>query len=253
MRRVLARLPAVPSAALAAALALLPPAAAHAQPTLTGSVAFVSPYVFRGALFSNGYVVQPTVELGYRGAFVGGFASVDPDGGTRGTTLAANEADLYAGYGTTAGPLTLRAVYTYYTFPIPDGDEIELTPTQEVALTARLAAAPFAPGLFVAYDFDGDTDDGDLKGLYAELSASQPFSLGGQTLSLGLAAAADAGYLLDDGDIGLAHVTASVSTDVPAGSVTLSPLLALQVSTDPVYRRSVARPTVVYGGLVVKF
>ena len=252
MRRPVARVSALPSVVLGA-LALLSAPTAHAQPTLTGSVAFVSPYVFRGALFSNGYVVQPTVELGYRGAFVGGFASVDPDGGTRGTTLAANEIDAYAGYATTAGPLALRAVYTYYTFPIPDGDEIELSPTNEIAFTARLADAPLAPGLFVAYDFDGDPDDGDLKGLYAELSASQPVALGGQTLSVGLAAAADAGYLLDDGEIGLAHVTASVSTDVPAGSVTLSPLLALQVSVDDVYRRSVARPTVVYGGLIVKF
>lgn len=229
------------------------PTAAAAQVTVAPSVAFASPYVFRGAVFSRGLVVQPTVEARVGPAFVGVFGNVDPNGTASGHTFALNEADLYAGVSHTVGAATLGATYTLYTFPAYDANgDLAFAPTNEIAVSARLNTT-LSPGLSLAYDFDGDEDDGDLKGLYAEASIGQTVAVGALPLTLGAAVALDAGYLLPEGDAEVAHVTVSASSAIPFGGVTVSPKIGLQLSVADAYRQTFAQPHVLMGGFAVAF
>ena len=228
-------------------------APAVAQVTVAPSVTFASPYVFRGAVFSRGLVVQPAVEARVGSAFVGVFGNIDPNGTATGNTFVLNEADLYAGVSHTVGVATLGATYTLYTFPAYDSDDdLAFSPTNEIALSARLNT-PLSPGVTVAYDFDGDEDEGDLKGLYAEASVSHPLSVGTLPLTLGAAVGLDAGYLLPEGDTEVAHVTVSAASSIPFGGVTVSPKLGLQISVADAYRQAFAQPHVLMGGVTVGF
>lgn len=235
---------------LVAALAL--PAVALAQVTVAPSVAFTSPYVFRGAIFSRGLVVQPTVEV-RRGPFtVGAFANLDPNGTASSHTYALNEADLYASVARTFGAATLGLAYTLYTFPASTDDGLAFAPTNELAFSAALDA-PLAPSLLVAYDFDGDEDDGDLKGVYAELGITQPATVATLPLTFAAALGVDAGYLLPEGEIEPAFAAVSARTSVPVGRATLTPKLTFQIALADAYRQTFAQPTTLYGGLAIGF
>ena len=236
-------------AALPTSLHALP---AAAQASFAPSVTFTTPYVFRGAVFSPGLTVQPTLELRYGPAFVGGFANADPNGTATGRTLVVNEADLYAGVAYAAGPATVGMVYTFYTFPSSTASGLAYAPTNEVAVSARLNT-PLSPGVMVAYDFDGDEAKGDLKGVYAEGSLSQTVGAGPVPLTVGALVALDAGYLLPQGEAAVAFATLSVGTTLPAGRATVSPKLSVQVSFADAYRSTFAKPSVFYGGVTVAF
>ncbi len=223
---------------------------------MSSALYYGSPYVFRGALFSSGFVMQPTVQAAYNGFFAGFFGNIDPAASTTSTgrKFAFNEADVFAGYGVQTERLAATLTYTYYTFPIPttdaDGsDDLSLSPTQEVALGLGLSA-PLAPSLYVVYDFDR-TDENALRGLYAEAGVSHGLPVGAHSVTAGARLALDSGYLLDK--TALAHATLSLATAFEAGSLTVSPLVALQVSLDRAYRDVYARPTVFYGGIGIGF
>lgn len=225
---------------------------ARAQVEVSSSVYYGSPYVFRGAVFSSGFVFQPTLTLSYGNFYAGFFGNIDPAVGISGNKVGLNEADLFAGYGTTFGALSAAVTYTYYTFPVPDGDEIELSPTQEVALSLSLDA-PLSPFAYLVYDFDGDKDAGDLKGFYGEVGVSRPFMLGEQPVDFTAFLAADGGYLLEAGAFELAHATLRLSTEFEAGPVTITPNLSLQVGLSDAYRTAFAKPTLFYGGFTIGF
>ncbi len=237
----------------------VPARPAAAQVGVGGQLYYGSPYVFRGAVFSSGWVFQPTVALTAGDFTFGFFGNVDP--GARGarTGVAFNEADLFAGYGFTRGGAAASLTYTFYTFPGygygDTGTDFGLGITNEVALALGLDA-PLAPALYLVYDFD-ENDESSLKGFYGELGVTAPFRVGSRDLSFGLKGAADYGYLLEDADgddqFGIAHVTLSAGTLFELGAgLTLSPLAALQIGVDDTYR-ALAGPTLFYGGLTVGF
>jgi len=225
---------------------------AKAQVEVSSSVYYGSPYVFRGAVFSSGFVFQPTLTLSYGNFYAGFFGNIDPAVGASGNKFGVNEADLFAGYGTSFGALSASATYTYYTFPTPDGDKIDLAPTQEVALSLGLDA-PLSPFAYLVYDFDGDKDAGDLKGFYGEVGVSHPFALGSQSVDFTSFLAFDGGYLLDAGKFELAHATFRLSSEFEAGPVTIAPNLSLQVGLSDAYRTLFAKPTLFYGGFTISF
>ena len=228
-----------------------PEACAQVDPSVT--LYYGSPYIFRGVPFSSGFVVQPTVQATWAGAFVGFFGNLDPSSSTTSTgrKVAFNEADVFAGYGRTVGPLTLTGTYTFYTFPVPNDDELRLNPTQEVALTAGVAA-PLAPSAYAVYDFD-ETDDNPLQGFYGEVGVGPKATFRGQSFAFGLKGAFDAGYLHADDAFRLAHVTGTAASTFAFGGVSVTPLVALQVNASDTYRAFFDRPIVFYGGLSVGF
>lgn len=230
---------------LAAALGVVIPAA-HAQVAVSSSVFYGSPYVWRGEVLSSGFVMQPYVEASYEGFSLAFFGNVDPNGGSRGSTLSLNEADLTAAYASTFGGVDVGIGYTIYTFPGYLEDELELSPTQEFFGSVGLSNVVLAPSLFVAYDFDA------FEGLYAELGIGHTVNSGSQPIGLGLALGFDSEYALADGDSGPSHVALTAGTDFEAGYITISPMAGFQLSLHDDYK-SMYGESVFYGGIGIGF
>jgi len=87
--------------------------AEEASPTASGSMAFLSKYMWRGyELSDNSMVVQPSLTLEYKGFAFNTWANLDtdPEDGDAGL----NETDLTFSYDTSKGPLGLGAGFIYY-------------------------------------------------------------------------------------------------------------------------------------------
>src|SRR5690606_33756845 len=111
-----------PFLALLACTTLLAPGAS-AQVEVSFSVFYASPYVWRGEVLSKGFVLQPYVEAAYSGFSLAFFGNVDPNGGSDGSTMSINEADLTAAYAASFSGVDVGVGYTFYTFPgYPEDD-----------------------------------------------------------------------------------------------------------------------------------
>ena len=220
--------------------------AATAQVEVSSSLFYGSPYVWRGEVLSSGFVLQPYVEASYQGFSLAFFGNLDPSGGSRGDTFHFNEADITAAYGTSFNGVAVGAGYTFYTFPTPTDDELELSPTQEFFGSVGLENVPLAPSLMVAYDFDAFT------GLYAELGVGHTLNSGSQPFAIGLAVGFDSEYVLPDGESGLSHVALTAGTDFDAGNLTISPMAGLQLSVNETYQDAFGE-TIFYGGIGIGF
>jgi len=230
-------------------LAITAPSAV-AQVEWSSGVDFMSPYVWRGQVFSNGFVFQPYVEAAYQGLAVGFWGNVDPQSEAVDSKMHLNEADLYASYSASLGGVALSLGYTFYTFPDPTGETFELWPTHEFSLSAALEAVPLSPSLFVAYDVDA------IQGMYAEAGLGHEVNLGSQPFGLGFALGFDNEFLLEDS--GLSHMALSVGTAFEAGNVTVSPLIGFQIQLADEYRAFNApsgfgSDTFFYGGIGLGF
>ncbi|HET6568391.1 MAG TPA: hypothetical protein VFG50_10535 [Rhodothermales bacterium] len=237
----------------------IPPASA--QVSVSSSVFFGSPYVWRGEVLSGGWVFQPSISAGYGGFSATFFGNVDPNSVYVHDKVHWQEADLTLAYGTSLSDVALTAGYTLYNFPTPAGDEIKLLNTQELFGSVGLASGPVQPSLFVAYDFD-DNAENPLKGLYAEGKVAVPFESGGQNFNFAATLGLDAGYYqkyyltvdptVGDDQTSLSHLALSVATSFDAGPVTLSPLAALQISLDDTYKQAFGN-RFFYGGFTIAF
>lgn len=222
---------------------------ALAQLEWSAGVDYMSPYVWRGQVFSTGFVFQPYIEASYQGFAVGFWGNLDPNSiWLEDHKFHVQEADLYASYSTSVNDVDLSVGYTLYTFPDPTGDELEFFPTHEFFASIGLTSVPLSPSLFVAYDVDA------IQGLYAELAVGQEFSLGSQPVGLGLAVGFDNDFLLEDGS-GLTHLALTASTDFDAGRMTISPIIGLQIGLDDAYDAALIgnRSTFFYGGIGIGF
>ena len=220
--------------------------AAFAQVSVSSSLFYGSPYVWRGEVLSSGFVLQPYVEASYQGFSLAFFGNVDPNGGSDGSTMSFNEADLTAAYAASFSGVDVGVGYTFYTFPGYPDDELEFSPTQEFFGSVGLSSVPLTPSLFVAYDFDAFT------GLYAEAAVGYEVLSGSQPIGLGLALGFDSEYALADGESGLSHVALTAGTDFEAGSITVSPMAGFQYSIDEAYQDAYGE-TVFYGGIGIGF
>jgi len=86
---------------------------------VSANVALTSNYVWRGMTqTANNPAVQGGIDLGYKGAYIGVWASnVDFGNGAAGGSTASSEFDFYAGYANTLGAFSYDVNYCQYTYP----------------------------------------------------------------------------------------------------------------------------------------
>ena len=166
--------------------------------SVSGNVALVTDYRFRGVSFSGGDIaIQGGVDLVHRsGFYVGAWASSIEDSPTFGEV----ELDLYAGWsGDVAEGVGLDAGLLYYAYPAKDdgplaGPSDYFEPYASV--TGQLGPVAATAGIAYAFDQDaiGDTDN---VYLYTDFEAGLP----GTPVTLsGHLGYTDGGLSLDDDD-----------------------------------------------------
>ncbi len=155
-------------------------------------------YVFRGATFNDGLVVQPGAKVVNHGVTLGAWGNLDIDdyqGAVADNQF--SEVDLYGSYALPIDAVALSVGYTEYTYPGAEGEA-----DREVSVSLGFSV-PTAPSLALYYGVDGGID----KALYVEGALSHSLALaGGVSLTLGAAV----GYVEpDEGEGGFSHYTAS--------------------------------------------
>jgi uncharacterized protein (TIGR02001 family) len=170
----------------------------------SASLDVASAYVFRGATFNDGLVLQPGLEVAGLPITLGVWGNLDVDdyGGAL-EKWEFSEIDIYASYDIPVEVIGLSLGYCEYTYPA--GGEAD----REVSLTAGLDTL-LAPSVMVAYGFDGAIE----RTVYVEASLGHDFELSEcSSLSLG----ATVGYVSpDEGEAGFSHYTASASLSYKA-------------------------------------
>jgi Bacterial protein of unknown function (Gcw_chp) len=231
--------------------ALLLPAGANAQVTITSDAGLFNIYSFRGVTLTNQVVVQPDLYLtvpGGGGAVVlGAWGNVEggqydnpnndisEGGGT--ASFDATEIDVWGEYG---HPLSKNVTGTLggllYLYPNKAGFTNQVNRTFEVYGKLQLAGVPLAPRLAAWYDVDK------VKGAYLEGSIAQPVKgIPGFPLTLGALAGFSAGQGINENDPtevanfagdGLTHVDLSATGALSAGPVTISPTVHFLLLND---------------------
>jgi hypothetical protein len=169
-------------------------------------------YVFRGATFNDGLVLQPYAEIGGLPVTLSVWGNMDIDdydGALKDGEF--SEIDLAAAY---VLPLGLEALevstgYTEYLYP---GSETEAD--REISLGFALDL-PLSPSLSVFYGLDGGIE----KSLHAEFGIGHTFEIDKLTLEL---AALIAYEDPDGGESGFSYFTASVSAGYAMLSASLT-------------------------------
>ncbi len=132
------------------------------SPTASGSVAFLSKYMWRGyELSDESIVVQPSMTLAYKGSAFNIWGNLDTDPADDKAAL--DETDLTVSYDTSIGSFGLGAGYIYYDL---DG----MDDTQEFYLKASYDNF-LTPTLIIYKDISS------LPGYYFSISLSHSFSL----------------------------------------------------------------------------
>ncbi|HEX7752316.1 MAG TPA: TorF family putative porin [Novosphingobium sp.] len=159
------------AAGLAATPAFADEAAAPSELTVTGNVALVTDYRFRGISLSGGDVaVQGSINVNHSsGLYVGTWASSLEDSAVYGHT----EVDVYAGWtGPVASGLTADVGLLYYVYPNGKlGDANVFEPY--ASLTAAVGPGTVKVGANYAWDQDSLGGDDNLY-LYTDLGVSIP-------------------------------------------------------------------------------
>ncbi len=165
------------------------------------SLDVASAYVFRGATFNDGAVVQPGLEVaGLGGLTVGVWGNLDLDSyGGAVMEDEFQEVDLYGSYALPVECLDLSVGYTEYLYPSGGG-----AADREVGVSAGVGVGGIDLGAGLFYGVDGGIE----KSLYVELSAGTELELSEE---LGLELGATVGYMSpDEGEDGFSHYTASL-------------------------------------------
>jgi uncharacterized protein (TIGR02001 family) len=177
-----------------------------ADATLSLDVA--SAYVFRGATYNDGLVLQPGMEVGgLAGLTFGVWGNLDLDD-YDGTLEKGefSELDPYVSYDLPVEIVDLSVGYTEYTYPMGANAD------REASVSIGKSAGPVDLAADVFYGVDG----GIRKSLYVELSAGSEFELG----CLGAELGATVAYANpDEGESGFSHFTATAGLSAgPVGA-----------------------------------
>ncbi len=163
------------------------------------SLDVASAYVFRGATFNDGLVLQPGLEVSGLPVTLGvwgNFDIDDYDGALEENEF--SEIDIYASYDIPIDALDLSVGYTEYVYP---GGGVA---DREVSLNAGFDVV-LAPSISVYYGLDGGIEGS----LYMELGFGHEFEIGD---SLDVALGAAVAYAdVDGGESGFSHYTAGLS------------------------------------------
>lgn len=184
------------------------------------SLDVASAYVFRGATFNDGVVLQPGLEVGGLGGLsVGVWGNLDLDdydGAVMDNEF--QEVDLYGSYALPCKIMDLSIGYCEYLYPSGGG-----AADREVSVSAGKSAGPVDLGVGVFYGVDGGIE----KSLYVEASAGSSMELGAIALDLG----ATVGYAdPDSGESGFSNYT--VSAGLGYGPVGASVIYIGQIDDD---------------------
>lgn len=173
--------------------------------TVSLSADLASAYVFRGATFNDGAVLQPGIKVSGLPVTVGvwgNFDIEDYDGALNDSQF--SEIDIYAAYALPFEAVSLSLGYCEYTYP---GAEAEADKEAQLSISIPVI---LSPSLSINYGVDGGIE----KSLYMEAGISHGFApVAGVTTGL----KASAGYLEpDEGESGFSHytVTASAAYDI---------------------------------------
>jgi len=151
---------------------------------VTAAVDVNSAYVWRGITFNDGVVIQPSVDVAYKGFGFNVWGNIDGDDYNETLDKGEfSEVDLTLSYGFDAGPVGITAGYIEYLFPTAASGGGEAT--SEIFISAGIGIEGFGAGIDVYRDID------EFKGTYACLSASYGFDL---TEELSIEIGASAGY-----------------------------------------------------------
>lgn len=232
------------AAALATVLAVLAPRAA-AQTTVGADMSLFSSYVWRGVSMTNRPVAQPnvylTVPAGNASLTFGGWANIDvgsyndvddisQSGGVSSLNLA--EFDPWAEVSIPVGKATLAGGVIGYIFPNdPPAVATEDVNTWEVYGKVGLGV-PLSPKLAVYYDFDK------VNGTYFEATIAHSLPLGSTSLNLGALAGLSGAQAESAEDVnnffenGFTHLDLSAGVPIPAGIVSITPVVHLLVNGD---------------------
>lgn len=151
---------------------------------ITVNVDTVSAYVYKGATYNDGLVIQPSLEISSGAITIGGWVNYDI-GDYNGTLLKdeVSEVDFYANYSFPIEVIEVTAGYSTFIYPHSTYDT-----EQEVSLSAKIDKLPLNPSATVKYGVDG----GLAENLYYEVGVSQEFKAVGSEFTIGaLAAYAD--------------------------------------------------------------
>jgi hypothetical protein len=219
---------------------------ALAQATVGADLSLFSGYVWRGISVTNRPVGQPNAYVAFPAGrttvTVGGWANVDlgryddsddfsQSGGVSSLNLA--EFDPWAEVSVPAGKATLTGGVLGYVFPNDSPGVTDDFNTLEVYGKVGLAV-PLSPKLAVYYDVDK------VNGAYLEGSVAHSVPLGSVSLALGALAGFSAGQaeaedpdeLNNFAENGFTHLDLSAGVPVPAGIVTITPVLHFLVNGD---------------------
>jgi len=194
--------------------------AEEASPTASGSISFLSKYMWRGyKLSDDSIVVQPSMTLAYKGFAFNTWGNLDTSPAEGDAAL--NETDLTFSYDTSKGPFGLGAGVIYYGLDSADD-------TQEFYLKAGYDTL-LAPTLIMYKDIKS------FPGYYFSLGLSHSISL---TDAIALSLSGAFGYYISDDDevveagtddkySGLQDGLLSASLSIPvSGYFTLSPTVS---------------------------
>lgn len=152
------------------------------SPAATGSISFLSKYMWRGYELSNdSIVVQPSMTMAYKGLAFNTWSNLDTD--PVGENAALNETDLTLSYDTNFGPFGLGVGYIYYGLEgMQDTQEFYLKTSYATILTPTLTMYK---------------DVSSLPGYYFSMGLSHSISLT-EAIALNLSGAF--GYYISDDD-----------------------------------------------------
>lgn len=167
----------------------------------TAGVDFVSKYVWRGFLLSDGANTQPFAELSMAGFKLGYWGSFNWEEDNYNL-----EQDIYAGYDFSLldGKLGVSVGYTYYKFPSL-GD----SKSHELWLGFSLDEVPLSPSITFYFDI-GDEEKGGGDGEYVSLSLGHDFEIS-KEMSIGLSLSAGYNNELFIEEKGLADIHPKLS------------------------------------------
>jgi len=200
------------SASLATAQEAAAPVTGLAEAT------FANGYVWRGQVYNNEAVMQPSFTLG-KGAFtINAWGNMNLTDSITDDHGDFSELDLTFGYSKTVGPVAMGAGYIEYSFP-----NTAFSGTREVYASVGLPGLPVVPTLMVNYDFD------EADGVYGSLALAYSHSIAdkatlGLFASLGMATSGYNTFYFGVDDTALNDLNVGVSLAIPVTkSLTITP------------------------------